>query len=212
MTELEIIQHAKMYIDKMANGIDPLSDKALPDGDCLNQVRVSRCLFFVSDVLDRLIRRGGFKEKKEQKPAKAPFALTPSQKAGFRFSEIPYTVTVLTERLNELIDQTVMQKIKYKAITRYLMREKYIELVPFEGANNGFSKSATEKGREVGITSEVRTSSSGNRYLYVYYGIRAQRFILDHIEEIVRDEARGDVPSEEGTTGEALPDEAGGDA
>lgn len=33
MTELETIERAKMYLDKMANGIDPLSDKPVPETD-----------------------------------------------------------------------------------------------------------------------------------------------------------------------------------
>ena len=51
MTELEKIQRAKMYIDKMANGINPITDEQTVDDDTLNNVRVSRCLFYVSDIL-----------------------------------------------------------------------------------------------------------------------------------------------------------------
>ena len=29
MTELETMQHAKNYIDKLANGIDPLTDEVI---------------------------------------------------------------------------------------------------------------------------------------------------------------------------------------
>ena len=59
MTELETLQRAKMYLDKLANGINPLTDSLLPDSDCVNQVRISRCLFYVSDVLRKLIENGG---------------------------------------------------------------------------------------------------------------------------------------------------------
>ena len=31
MTELEKIQRAKMYLDKLANGINPLTDQPTPD-------------------------------------------------------------------------------------------------------------------------------------------------------------------------------------
>ena len=51
MTELEKIERAKTYMEKLANGINPLDDTAAPDGDMINQVRLSRCFFFVSDVL-----------------------------------------------------------------------------------------------------------------------------------------------------------------
>ena len=45
MTELEKIAYAKMFIDKLANGINPLDDSKIPDGDIVNNVRLSRCFF-----------------------------------------------------------------------------------------------------------------------------------------------------------------------
>lgn len=43
MTELEKMQRAKMYIDKLANGINPIDDAAAPENDVINNVRLSRC-------------------------------------------------------------------------------------------------------------------------------------------------------------------------
>ena len=45
MTELEIMQHAKDYLDKLAKGIDPLTGREVPEGEIINNVRISRCLF-----------------------------------------------------------------------------------------------------------------------------------------------------------------------
>ena len=43
MTELEKIERAKMYMDKLANGINPIDDTMAPDDDLINNVRLSRC-------------------------------------------------------------------------------------------------------------------------------------------------------------------------
>ena len=51
MTELEKIVYAKSFIDKLANGINPLDDTLIPDGDVVNNVRLSRCFFYVSSIL-----------------------------------------------------------------------------------------------------------------------------------------------------------------
>ena len=40
MTELEIMQHAKDYLDKLAKGIDPLTDRKVPEKDIINNVRI----------------------------------------------------------------------------------------------------------------------------------------------------------------------------
>ena len=42
MTELEIMQRAKRYMDNLANGIDPLTGQELPEDSVLNNVRLSR--------------------------------------------------------------------------------------------------------------------------------------------------------------------------
>ena len=44
MTELEKIEYAKSYIDKLANGINPLTGQPVADSDIVNHVRISRCL------------------------------------------------------------------------------------------------------------------------------------------------------------------------
>ena len=38
MTELEILQHAKDYLDKLAKGIDPLTDREVPENDIINNI------------------------------------------------------------------------------------------------------------------------------------------------------------------------------
>lgn len=59
MTELEKIERAKTYMEKLANGINPIDDTMVPDKDIINNVRLSRCFFFVSDVLRQIIENGG---------------------------------------------------------------------------------------------------------------------------------------------------------
>ena len=43
MTELEIMHRAKMYMEKLAQGIDPISDQEIPEDSVLNNVRLARC-------------------------------------------------------------------------------------------------------------------------------------------------------------------------
>jgi hypothetical protein len=50
-----------MYMDKLANGINPIDDTMAPNEDIINNVRLSRYFFFVSDVLRQVIESGGTK-------------------------------------------------------------------------------------------------------------------------------------------------------
>lgn len=51
MTELETLQRAQMYMEKLANGINPIDGSIVPEGDVVNNVRLSRCFFYVADPI-----------------------------------------------------------------------------------------------------------------------------------------------------------------
>ena len=63
MTEQEKLQRAKYYMDCLANGMNPFDGTSIPEQDVVNQVKISRCLFYVADVLRRQIelqeKKGG---------------------------------------------------------------------------------------------------------------------------------------------------------
>ena len=73
MTELEKMQRAKMYIDKLANGINPIDDEPAADSDIINNVRLSRCLFYVSDILRQVIDNNGVVGKTKVSKKRFPF-------------------------------------------------------------------------------------------------------------------------------------------
>ena len=54
MTELETIARAQMYLEKLANGVNPLTDAEVGDSDVVNNVRISRCLFYTKYPLNAL--------------------------------------------------------------------------------------------------------------------------------------------------------------
>ena len=83
MTELEKIAYAKSFIDKLANGINPIDDSVIKDDDIVNNVRISRCFFYVSDVLRQIIDNGGISKKK----AFIPFDLTLEARSKFEYSD-----------------------------------------------------------------------------------------------------------------------------
>ena len=65
MTELEKIAYAKSFIDKLARGINPINDREIPDDDVVNNPRLCRCFFYVSEVLGQIIING--KNQKQEK-------------------------------------------------------------------------------------------------------------------------------------------------
>ena len=166
MTEIEIMQRAKMYIDKLANGIDPLTDQPVPEGDTINNVRISRCLFYVSDVLRQVIENGGH-VKRTRKTDKIPFSVTREVLQDFQFSDKPISVSDITRRINALVDTETMAKMKYSAITGFLTNCGFLEQ-----RDNEFGKKTrfpTNEGFALGILDiegmKKRISEWANLYL-----------------------------------------------
>lgn len=178
-TELEIMMHAKAYLDKLANGINPLTDEALPETDIVNQVRISRCLFFVSDVLRQVIEKGGL--KKPPKAVKEPFELSAEQLSRFQLFEQPIFISAITERINSLVENENMRRLSHRSITTFLEREGF--LVQYSDSQGKTKREPTDRGIGLGISTEVRIGLHGD-YKVVLYDKKAQQFILDHMSQI----------------------------
>mgnify|MGYP003323203687 CR=1 FL=1 len=101
MTELEKIEYAKSFMDKLANGINPLDDTPVPEGDIVNHVRLSRCFFYVSDILRQVIENGGVTPPpKAPRGGKQAFALTEELKNAVPNAVPVDTVTEALEIIN----------------------------------------------------------------------------------------------------------------
>lgn len=183
MTELEKIEYAKTFIDKLANGVNPLDDTPIPDGEVVNHVRLSRCFFYVSDILRQVIENGGVTPlPKAPKAGKQAFTITEETRANLRVSETPLTVSEIADYLNSTVDETIMKKISAASINSWMLDRGFLEVV--ERPDGKTRKLPTPEGRELGIFVEERMGQYGP-YVVVKYSASAQSFVYDHVEAIV---------------------------
>ena len=180
MTEMETLERAKMYMEKLANGINPIDGNVIPDEDVVNNVRLSRCFFYVADVLSHVIDNGGVAPQKKVK--KAQFALSAEQRNAFEFSETPIPISEIAKRINSLSANENMDKLGYKTIRDWL--ESLGMLEDTLDGNGKTTKWPTPYGESIGIRLESRTGLSGV-YFVVVYNREAQSFILDHLDAII---------------------------
>lgn len=180
------MQRAKAYIDQLANGINPIDGTCVADSDVINNVRISRCLFYVSDILKQVIDNGGSVSKK--KTVKSPFFLSSEAVNGFRFSKAPITVSEIVKRINSLADSERCCQLKLASVTTWLIEIGALEVITTADGKN--TKLPTERGTELGILTEKRMGQRGE-YTVVVYNIEAQRFIIDNIEAIIAVNAAG---------------------
>ena len=107
MTEIEIIARAQMYLEKLANGVNPLTNEEVAENDVVNNVRIS-------GILGQITSNGGFEIKKSE------FTLSPQQLANFEYSQTPLTVSEITKRLNHLVNPLQSSTLKNGIITEWL--------------------------------------------------------------------------------------------
>ncbi len=181
MTELEKLKRAKLYIDKLAEGINPLDDTRLSDNDIANNVRISRCFFFVSDILRQVIENG-IDEPKKKAYGKKPFYLSEEAKAQLVPQKAPTYVKYITEKINAVANDETMTKLKATSITSFLVEIGMLEVVQCENGKN--AKLPTKDGESIGISTELRPTQYGS-YMLACYNEAAQQFIYDNIDAII---------------------------
>lgn len=119
------MQRAKLYIDKLANGIDPISNQELPEKSTLNNVRLSRCFFYVSGILSQVIENGGVVNAPSPWK-KTEFTLSDEAMKGFAFSIKPLRITELVGRINDLVDLDAMKKLTTTVVTDWLLEKGFL--------------------------------------------------------------------------------------
>lgn len=177
MTELEKMELAKGYLDKMANGLNPLTGEKTEEFDMINNVKISRCLFYVSDVLRQVIENGGTVQHKSERNRKR-FYITDEQKTMLTINEPNCYVRDIAAEINRVTQQNDTRCIQPVWITSWLVGIGMLEIVDGK-------KQATKQGNEIGITSEQRYSAKIGMYLANIYAPSAQTFIFDNIDAIV---------------------------
>ena len=180
MTELETLKRAKMYMEDLANGVNPIDGTTIPDDDIVNNVRLSRCFFYVADVLRQVIDNGGVSPQKKAK--KEPFAISLDQRSRFNYSTTPIPISEIASRINALSTHENMATLGYAAIRDWLISLGLLEEV-LDG-NGDPVKRPTPHGESIGIRADARTGNNGP-YFVVVYDLDAQHFILDNLDAII---------------------------
>ena len=186
MDDLEKLKRAKDYIDKLANGIDPISETQMPKDTILNNVRLSRCFFYVSDILRQVIEHSGI-TKPEVRSWKKDFFITDEQKKSVDVITPSCYMKDLVEKINTVTESNGCRKFQQKRITDWLLLECYME--QYTDDKDKKQKRVTVLGESIGLKTEVRNSTYGI-YPVTLLSVDAQHFILNNIEAIISESKR----------------------
>lgn len=179
------LEIALVYLQRIADGKNPVTNHPAMSSDVLNNPNVCRCMEFVQEILEAVKDNHymvGSRTKRSDDYLKEPFPL--ESLSGYVYRE-DCSITRIVSQINEAVDTEKYRKMSYMPITQWLKRYEYLsEELSF---SKGKKKTVcTEKGREIGIYSEETISRQGAQYLAILYNEQAQRFIIDHIPEMMK--------------------------
>jgi hypothetical protein len=180
VTEMDKLKRAKEYIEKLANGTDPITDKKLEQDSAINNERLSRCFLYVADVLRRVIDNGGKIGGGVDK--QRPFFITDEELKRVKISETSIPVTIIVKAINEAASDPIRKKLSVITVINWLVREGYLLVQETEPGKH--KKVLTDKSRSIGMSSEPREGVKGT-YDIILYDKRAQRFLLNSLKDIL---------------------------
>lgn len=175
MIDIEKLNTAKVWIEKLANGINPLNDEPVKDDDLINNVHISRCLFYVAELLGET-KAGTTVDRKGRKL----FFLSSKEAANIHISA-PNGIANFIKLVNGHIPAN-MKPLSATLLMNWLRNEGLLQEVSKGDGHK--TNLPTEKGNKIGIVTEVQRNIDGQEYQRVIYSIEAQRFILNNIESI----------------------------
>lgn len=181
MTELDTVKRAKMYMEKLSMGIDPLTDKPIPDGEVAVSPRMRKCFQYVTGLLEQIVANGG--TVGEERKGKIPPIWTADVLAKYVFPDVPLTMSEIVKQLNAVAGMSFYTKLSYRNVVQWLVAIGALEIV--ERSDGKHTHVPTEQGRALGIQTQTRVGRNGRVYSNVVYNEEAQRFLLDNMETIL---------------------------
>ena len=139
----------------------------MPGDDIVNNVRISRCLFYVSEILGRVLGQG-FPQAGEEPAVDAPrrrakkaaFLLTDSRRSTLAAYGGSVYARDIAAQLSRFADENGTRRFTAAWITAWLTAEGFME-------QTEQGKRATELGAELGIETSQREHAL--LYKYVQY-------------------------------------------
>lgn len=167
------LEKAIENLEKMANGINPLTNEILPATSLLNNIEISRSLFCVLDAI---------KNGKKKNNLKIKFSIDRAELEKFEYSDSPISISEISTRINNLKTTNTTDKLKCTDLNKWLVS---IGMLTEVTENDKKRKVPSEYGKALGISLQTKNSFYGGTYTVVLYNKVAQKFIIDNFEDFI---------------------------
>lgn len=190
MTEPDKLIRAKACIDRLADGLDPVTGAPLPTTDAVQNPQVSRCLRYVSELLAGDLAaetRAAASSASRKKREKLPFSMDLAAREAFAFFAEPATLSQFVRAVNEAACAENMRPLASADVAAWLEESGFLMARPSDDGRT--VRRPTAAGQSLGIGVEARRGERG-MYAVVTYDADAQRFLLDNLDAVAERRAR----------------------
>ena len=170
------------YVERIADGCNPVNNTPLDNNDILNNPNIIRCMYFIKDVLEEVRSNGGMIGGKTGKEPALPFPIEILDR--FAYVEDKSITHVLNQIYEPIADMNV-KKVSVMKVTAALKENGYLldEANPETGKTR---KVPSAKGKNLGIYL-VEREYNGRMYESVTYNKNAQEYVVEVIRKLAED-------------------------
>ncbi|MEN6634242.1 MAG: hypothetical protein ABFC56_00110 [Clostridiaceae bacterium] len=181
--EINRLSYLQSFLEDIIASINPITGESFPTVVSSAIILLNPCFEEISEILETL-SLNPILYKKSISSRRKPFYLYKNEVECIEISREPISISKLAFRINELIDQGTMSKLKATQLTAGLVSMGFLEMTTNTEGDQAY-KIATKKGSELGISTVLKTNSNGETYSLNLYNEKAQRYIANNILNII---------------------------
>lgn len=183
MFDFDKLQNAIEVLSRLSESVNPLSGEPL-DAPILKDENVLEAFRYATEVLSSLIEKGEYVDEKE-KPS--DFDASVIDKSAVPLTDRNVGVTSLALRINKQVDKAHMKPLRPSSINDWLAENGYLSKEKVPVVRNVTKFFPTDDGSKMGIIEmEKINRSTGEVTTKLILSVSAQRFIIDHLDEIAQ--------------------------
>lgn len=175
--ELERVEKAKEVIEKIAKGVDPLSGTQIHHDSILNDAKMVRCFYDVSEVLENVIK-GNYSRRYKQ----LDFIITAEQKSRVVFSEGKIGVNEFSRCVNQCLNLNESRRLTGVELNKKLRK---LGILAEARSEEGKIRTTTnDTSSQYGFELEKK-KYNGEEYDKLVINDEGKKYLLDNLENIM---------------------------
>ncbi len=177
--DVEKVENAKTVLTKIAKGVNPVTGGMIDKESFLNDSRMVRCFYFMTEVLDKVMKEMYYNRNREKLEK---FIITPEQKSRVVFPEGKIGVNEFSKCINSQLDITKSKKLTGVDLNKRL---KKMGVLSEENGDDGkFHTIVNQNSVKYGFETEKR-SYNGVEYDKVIINETGKKYLLENLEKIM---------------------------